>query len=453
MRSSDDDDDKVKKQQKRVKRGRNPGGVSLPSVVLTPAEAASQGAIELGAVLSILVTILYFVGFYMSANSLPEAPASPDWGAHMGENFNLALNSFDTPELDEELSSPQRGMAQAEHLDSVELEAPKSRWPVSLRDEGTEYETIIHPGDLKTSMSVPKFWSTPIHNNKLMTRETAMTIGTCIEPDPDTGSFQRGDKCPFAQRTLYIGIASYKDFECRSTAESAFKRAKYPERLRIGVVDQITEGEDAKCNAPIKPCEEDPEQALCKYKDQIDVYQMEASLSVGPVFARHLGYRMYRGEYYATQSDAHVTFVQDWDVSIIEQWESAKNEMAVLSTYLTDIQGSIDENGNSKRKTRPIMCNTVWEGGAQLHLRHASQPEKFPTIHGQPQLSPWWAAGYSFSRGHFIVNVPYDMYQPMIFQGEEMSIGIRGFSVGYDFYGKCYSVLCSGKEKRLLTLF
>ena len=26
------------------------------------------------------------------------------------------------------------------------------------------------------------------------------------------------------------------------------------------------------------------------------------------------------------------------------------------------------------------------------------------------------------------------MYQPMIFQGEEMSIGIRGFTIGYDYY-------------------
>jgi [Skp1-protein]-hydroxyproline N-acetylglucosaminyltransferase len=60
-----------------------------------------------------------------------------------------------------------------------------------------------------------------------------------------------------------------------------------------------------------------------------------------------------------------------------------------------------------------------------MHLRHASQPEKFPVIHGMPQLAPWWAAGYSFSRGHFVVNVPYDWLSPMIFQGEEMSIGIR----------------------------
>ena len=54
------------------------------------------------------------------------------------------------------------------------------------------------------------------------------------------------------------------------------------------------------------------------------------------------------------QSDAHVTFIQDWDEDIIVQQEATKNEMAVLSTYLSDIVGSIDEQGRSLRKTRPI---------------------------------------------------------------------------------------------------
>jgi [Skp1-protein]-hydroxyproline N-acetylglucosaminyltransferase len=193
------------------------------------------------------------------------------------------------------------------------------------------------------------------------------------------------------------------------------------------VVDQIVNGEDPRCDEPHEPCDAKPGQSLCKYKDQIEVYEMAAELSVGPVFARHIGYRMYRGEYYATQSDAHVSFTVGWDVDIISQLEATKDEMGVLSTYLTDVQGSIDKNGHSLVKTRPIMCNTIWEGGQQgMHLRHASQPEKFPVIHGVPQLSPWWAAGYSFSRGHFVVNVPYDWLSPMIFQGEEMSIGIRG---------------------------
>lgn len=177
-------------------------------------------------------------------------------------------------------------------------------------------------------------------------------------------------------------------------------------------------------------------------------------MSVGPVFARHIGHRLYRGEYYYTQSDAHVSYTKNWDADIISQMEATHNDMAVLTTYLTDVQGSISDEGKSLRVTRPIMCNTDYEGGAQgQHLRHMSQPERIPSIHGSPQMQPYWAAGYSFSRGHFVVNVPYDLYQPMIFQGEEMSIGIRGFTVGYDFYAPersvCFHHYATGKNTKI----
>ena len=62
-------------------------------------------------------------------------------------------------------------------------------------------------------------------------------------------------------------------------------------------MDQIVDGEDPKCNEPIEPCDKDPNQALCRYQAQVDVYQIHAELSVGPVFARHLGHRLYRGTY------------------------------------------------------------------------------------------------------------------------------------------------------------
>lgn len=189
--------------------------------------------------------------------------------------------------------------------------------------------------------------------------------------------------------------------------------------MDIAIVDQIVEGDDPRCDEPIEPCDTNPSQALCKHQNQVDVYEMAAHLSVGPVFARHLGHRMYRGEYYTTQSDAHVSYTHHWDSDIIDQMETTHNEMAVLTTYLTDVQGSIDPNNfQSLRHTRPIMCNTVYEAGGQgegMHLRHGTQPERTPSIHGSPQLQPWWAAGYSFSRGHFVVNVPYDQYQPMVY--------------------------------------
>ena len=340
---------------------------------------------------------------------------------------------------------------------------PRAQWPMSIRDEDGNFEEVIHPGHKAKGhpdvmMMVPHFWindPVSVHQMKLMSRELAMEIGSCITPDSH-GNYARGDACPVDERTIYVAIASYRDFQCRDTVTSIFSRASHPERVRVGVIDQIVEGEDGACDAPYVSCKEDPEQMVCKHKDRLDVFQVEASLSIGPVFARHLGHRLYRGEYYYMQSDAHVTFTKGWDEDIISQLESTHNEMAVLSTYLSDIEGSLDKDGNSLRNTRPIMCNTDYEQGQESrYLRHGSQPEAVPTIHGSPQLQPYWAAGYSFSRGHFVVNVPYDFYQPMIFQGEEMSIGIRGFTIGYDFYAPersvCFHHYAEGenKQKRL----
>ena len=107
------------------------------------------------------------------------------------------------------------------------------------------------------------------------------------------------------------------------------------------------------------------------------------------------------------QLDAHVTMVKDWDTIIVEQWRATSNEMAVVSTYLTDLQGSLDADGRSKRSTRPIMCNTAFEGGSIRYLRHNSQPEERSPIRDMPQLQPFWAAGFSFARGHFVTAVKY----------------------------------------------
>lgn len=60
------------------------------------------------------------------------------------------------------------------------------------------------------------------------------------------------------------------------------------------------------------------------------------------------------------------------------------------------------------------MCQSDFEGsGVTRHLRHGQQPEGPAGIHGEPTLEPYWAAGFSFSRGHFIVNVPYGKYAPI----------------------------------------
>jgi hypothetical protein len=50
------------------------------------------------------------------------------------------------------------------------------------------------------------------------------------------------------------------------------------------------------------------------------------------------------------------------------------------------------------------MCNSDYEGMMPArYLRHGSQPEMEAVIRDMPQLQPFWAAGFSFSKGLFFL--------------------------------------------------
>jgi len=350
-----------------------------------------------------------------------------------------------------------------------------------------EWEVIMHPamqmlppkkqkeGDiLYKHVKVPKFWNPPFfkpdvrsflgnYGERLVTPDEASIIGSHTKmvggarlkadkmssqeyTDENGDEKERTFEAKARKReivdeleTIFITIASYRDYRCPHTVESVFARATYPERIRVGIVDQLDLTTDTNCGKPKKLCNLDPSQILCKYSNLIDVFEMNATLSVGPIFARHIGYRMYRGEYYTMQTDAHMEFINGWDVDLISHWKSAKNEMAVLTTYVSSVEDHYDpKTGESNTLKRPLMCASdfaedYYETNLDV-LQHGQEPEGEPDDLVMPTLEPFWAAGFSFGRGHFGVQVPYDQYLPMIFQGEEITVGIRGFTYGYDFY-------------------
>jgi [Skp1-protein]-hydroxyproline N-acetylglucosaminyltransferase len=346
-------------------------------------------------------------------------------------------------------SSPQQQKPQRKTKTPADLQ---QMFPIRIDvHDASQMEEIIHPGyqlleeDVKsswtlpnTTISVPKFFDDlygAYYNDSITIRhylgnydeaKSGTNSGMTLDQAKSIGSIDTNT----GHETIYASIASYRDPECSETVADLFLRAKYPERIRLAILDQIVKDVDEPCAIP------------SQYINQVDRYELDARYAVGPVFARHLAHRYYRGEYYAMQIDSHVRFTHHWDEDIIGQWQSAHNEMAVLSTYLSDLIGSIDPvSHTSIHNSRPIMCVSDYEGsGATKHLRHGQQPEGPPGIRGQPTLHPFWAAGFSFARGHFVLQVPYDQYLPMVFQGEEISIGLRGFTYGYDYYAAERSV-------------
>lgn len=144
------------------------------------------------------------------------------------------------------------------------------------------------------------------------------------------------------------------------------------------------------------------------------------------------------------QVDSHVRFVANWDEDIIDQWNSTGNEMAVITNYMTNIgKSNIDaETHKSLNTGRSLMCDVEyeWSSGLTSHIKFNQQSVKAPRVVDSPMLHPFWAAGFSFGRGHFVVSVPYDHYLPLVFQGEEILQTIRGFTYGYDFYAPSRNV-------------
>ena len=75
---------------------------------------------------------------------------------------------------------------------------------------------------------------------------------------------------------------------------------------------------------------------------------------------------------------------------------------------------------------------------------------------GRPVLTAFFAAGFSFGRGHRLLSVPYDPYAAYLFDGEEMSMAARLWTSGYDFYAPDADVvfhLYSPNSKRIRPVF
>lgn len=184
-------------------------------------------------------------------------------------------------------------------------------WPPVLPDgtiavdEGEEEMPLI-------GLKVPRFWEPPSGTTNQELHEMGRKVNE--------------------QETIFLMIASYRDFQCRETITSAFSRSDHPERLFVGAVDQTVPG-DIGCLDIDIPCSQDPSQPICKYRDQISIYHMDAKYATGPVTARHVGDRMYRNEYFVMQMDAHCMFVRHWDTKLIQQWRNTGNEMAVMRYF------------------------------------------------------------------------------------------------------------------------
>ena len=208
-----------------------------------------------------------------------------------------------------------------------------------------------------------------------------------------------------------------------------FLKAKYPERVFVGICQQNAEGDDDCMDEVLEP-----------FADNIRVVRISHFDAQGPMFARAvIEQSLYCGEMFYLQIDSHMLFIQDWDVVCIQQLAMCQSERPILTTYPNDFdritrRHVILPNGLKK----PIgSVPPTFIRFREFHERLGfleQEKENFQTEPQYPQPSLFWAAGFSFTLGELISQVPYDPNCPFLFVGEEMGMSMRYYTHGWDFF-------------------
>lgn len=211
--------------------------------------------------------------------------------------------------------------------------------------------------------------------------------------------------------SIFISIASYRDPQLVPTVIDCLRKARYPRDLTIGICWQ--HGAD---------------ETLPFFDDsQFRILDIPWYASAGACWARSEIMRLWDGEDYFLQIDSHQRFVRDWDLKLLTYAGSVGSAKPLLTTYPTPFT-PIDGH---------VLSPVPW----RINFKEFTA-EGIPTFCAGP-IPDWQAmtrplharsiaAGFLFAAGTFVEEVPYD--PDLYFFGEEISLAVRAFTWGYDFF-------------------
>ena len=229
--------------------------------------------------------------------------------------------------------------------------------------------------------------------------------------------------------SIFISIASYRDPELERTIRSAIDNAANPDDLYFGVVLQ-----------ELPKFEPD-----LSWVPRLNLMKIHAKFARGAGFARAKAMELYNGEDYYLQIDSHTMFEKNWDILCIKELEKAqeisKNKKIILSyfppPYHIEPNKTIHLIKNSKTqppyptKQKPKLTKrNEWTAE---RIEFSDKQKKYP------ELSTTVLAGFVFTTGNIVEEVPYD--PDISFFGEEICFAVRAWTRGWDIYSPSVTIL------------
>lgn len=212
--------------------------------------------------------------------------------------------------------------------------------------------------------------------------------------------------------SIFISIASYRDPQLVPTIRDCLTKARNPDALRFGICWQ--HGDEDGLPAEFA----DPRFRI------LDVHWRR---SRGVCWARAEIMKLWQGETYFLQIDLHQRFAPDWDAKLIDFAQRTCSAKPALSTYAAPFVSG--EAERLEGEPEQIHFNGFTPDGVAPFKGHPIGGWMNLT---RPVRARFLSAGFLFTIGDFVNDVPYD--PELYFLGEEITLTIRAFTHGYDLF-------------------
>ena len=225
---------------------------------------------------------------------------------------------------------------------------------------------------------------------------------------------------------IFVQIASYRDPELQPTLDDLYEKAKYPDKINVGICLQVMQDDGADCRVSDTDA----------YPGEIRIKEVNARESRGACWARVQTQALWDDEAYILQIDSHMRFMENWDETIVKTLSECPSDKAVLSCYPPGY--SIEDNGQVKLDKRNKFWGIVAsrfdsKGILLLKNRRSHRSVAFPNAVAPRPIPGGFVGGcFLFSTSDFIAQFPYDPY--LYFFGEEISLSARIYTKGWDIF-------------------
>ena len=220
--------------------------------------------------------------------------------------------------------------------------------------------------------------------------------------------------------SIFVSIASYRDTELVPTINSLLSQADNPQDIHFGIVSQDLN-------------KSHPDLSFLKNKNYLK-FNYKDSRGVG--YARKLAMHMYSGEDFYLQIDSHMRFKKSWDSKIKNMLEVSQeisnSKKVVLSQFPAPYEIHTDGKEFYPKNHKELWDRPSW---SKVHNRDfgawSAERQEIEDL-SRPHPTHTLLAGYIFSTGDFVKELPYD--ERISFMGEELCLAIRAYTRGWELY-------------------